>query len=501
MQGDIVEANRRILVIDDDRSIHDDIRAILGTGFEATTRLRAGESASVIDAAVQPEFHIDSAFEGEEGVTLARRAAEASRPYAMAFVDARVPPGGNGIETAAKIWAHDPAVQIVLCIGQSDYSGREIRRKLARTDRLVILRKPFDGIEVLQLADALTEKWRLAREEERRVQDLEQQLNERNRARALRPKAPPAARAGQAQQDTRQADLQRRDMLARDLQRALRDNELSLHYQPLVDIATRQVVSLEALLRWWHPQLGAVSPAEFIPIAEASGMIVPLGDFVLTAACEQIVRWERERAPVVPVAVNLSVIQLEQLDVLAWVREVLRRTGMHPQRLALELTESVFMTNARRHVSALEALRHAGVRIQIDDFGTGYSSLSCLKTLPIDTVKIDRSFIRQIDTSSTDEAIVSAILAMARSLGMRAVAEGVETPGQIAALVRHGCEVAQGFYFSRPLPASECCELLSDLTRRSSFTDTLRMKVHHKSPGAPQLAIVGSRSSSAGIAG
>ena len=159
------------------------------------------------------------------------------------------------------------------------------------------------------------------------------------------------------------------------------------------------------------------------------------------------------------------------------VREILKETGVLPQRLALEVTESSFMKNAQRHAEALNGLRSDGVRIEIDDFGTGYSSLSYLKHLPLDTVKIDRSFITQLATNPTDEAIVGAILAITRNLGLRAVAEGVETPEQLEVLGRHGCGYAQGYYFSRPIPAEACAELLRELAARTSFTDTLRIRI------------------------
>ncbi len=286
----------------------------------------------------------------------------------------------------------------------------------------------------------------------------------------------PAAAAGGVRGNKADDPVQRRKLLALALRDAVRLDQLSLRYQPLVDIATRCVVGLEALLRWQHPQIGAISPAEFIPIAEETGLIVPIGEFVLRSACRQIVCWERANVPVVPVAVNVSGVQLQSDGIWDCVRRVLREEGAQPQHLALELTESTLMTNAPRYAAPLRELRADGVSIEIDDFGTGYSSLSCLKQLPIDTIKIDRSFITNLATSKTDEAIVGAILSMTHSLGLRAVAEGVETPAQLEVLGRHGCEIAQGFYFCKPLPASECEQLLIDLAARTSFTDTLRLR-------------------------
>jgi EAL domain-containing protein (putative c-di-GMP-specific phosphodiesterase class I) len=273
---------------------------------------------------------------------------------------------------------------------------------------------------------------------------------------------------------------QRSKALEQALREAVHEEQLSLHYQPLVDIATRRVVSLEALLRWRHPLLGAIPPAEFIPIAEETGLIVPIGEFVLRRVCAQVVRWAFAGVPVVPVAVNISAVQLAQGQIWRRARDILREEGCEPRLLALELTESTMIKNAVQYAHEIQALRDDGVGIEIDDFGTGYSSLSTLKHLPIDTIKIDRGFITHLDSDRTDEAIVSAVLAMTHSLGLRAVAEGVETAAQLEVLARHGCEFAQGYYFSKPLVASDCEQLLIDLSSRTSFTDTLRLR----QPGA-----------------
>jgi EAL domain-containing protein (putative c-di-GMP-specific phosphodiesterase class I) len=187
--------------------------------------------------------------------------------------------------------------------------------------------------------------------------------------------------------------------------------------------------------------------------------------------------WQREGTPVVPLAVNISAVQLQRPGFADFVRRVLRETGMQPQQLALEITESTLMQDVQQHVAELRALRADGVGIEIDDFGTGYSSLAYLKQLPIDTLKIDRSFIQNIDSNPVDAAIVSAIFAMAQSMGLRVVAEGVETRGQLQVLDNYGCAYAQGYYFSRPLPAESCRKLLLDLAVRADFTETLRMQL------------------------
>jgi EAL domain-containing protein (putative c-di-GMP-specific phosphodiesterase class I)/DNA-binding response OmpR family regulator len=481
-------ANRRVLVIDDNPAIHEDMRKILGPGLVNSAQVTESEAAVFGDAArntaALPVFQVDSASQGQEGVAMVRHARDSDQHYAVAFVDARMPPGWDGLETITRLWEQDPDVLIVLCTAYSDYSWHEIRTRLARPERLIILKKPFDNMEVLQLADGLTEKWRLARREGHHLEELERRISERNRDNLAAQGSDAQLQAGDQspaaapERSGNELDCaaQRRRALERALQDALRDNQFTLHYQPLVDIVSRRVVSLEALLRWRHPEFGAVSPAEFIPILEENGLIVPIGEFVLRSVCQQVVRWERAGVPVVRVAVNVSGVQLQHLENLECIGGILREEGMQPQRLALELTESTLMKNAQRHSAELQRLRADGVSIEMDDFGTGYSSLSYLRHLPLDVIKIDRSFITHLDTNKTDEAIVSAILTMTHSLGMRAVAEGVEKAQQLEVLARHGCETAQGFYFSRPMPADACRDLLTELAGRPSFTDTLRVQ-------------------------
>lgn len=287
------------------------------------------------------------------------------------------------------------------------------------------------------------------------------------------------------------ARIRKRLDLSRALKRALETDELLVHYQPVVDIQSHRLLSLEALVRWQHPEYGLISPADFIPLAEENGLIVPLGERVLRMVCEQGAKWRSEEVPIVPVAVNLSPQQFQRQSVSMLVQNILRETGMEARYLAIEITEGSLMSNVGRFVNDLQALRASGVRILVDDFGTGYSSLSYLKHLPLDTLKIDRSFIGNVDSNAADEAIVSAILAMARSLGLKVVAEGVETKAQLAVLEKHGCEMAQGYYFSKPVPAEHCVELLRELAKRPSFTDTLRMQLSGAGSGKPRLSVIG----------
>jgi EAL domain-containing protein (putative c-di-GMP-specific phosphodiesterase class I) len=250
-------------------------------------------------------------------------------------------------------------------------------------------------------------------------------------------------------------------VLENDLRSALEQRQFEVHYQPLVDVATRRIVSLEALVRWRHPQRGLIPPGAFIPVAEESGLIVSLGESVLRTACEQVAAWIREGVDVVPIAVNLSPVQLRAGDVGNTVRRVLQETGMPPDLLVLELTESTLIDNVGQRVEDLQQLRKLGIGIALDDFGTGYSALSYLRTLPIDVLKIDRSFVRHVDVNPVDASIVNAIVAMAHSLGLRVVAEGVETAAQLRVLAESGCDVAQGFLFARPVPAAACKALLA----------------------------------------
>ena len=239
------------------------------------------------------------------------------------------------------------------------------------------------------------------------------------------------------------------------LRRALERGEFVLHYQPQIDLTRGEIVGVEALVRWQHPERGLLGPMEFIPLAEENGLIVPIGEWVLRTACAQARAWQEAGLRPIRVAVNLSVRQFYQKNLVETVARILEQTGLDSRYLELEITESCLMQNTQTTVALLAELNRLGMRISIDDFGTGYSSLSYLKRFPVDTLKIDRSFVCDIGTDPDDDAIVKAIIALAQSLELRVVAEGVETPEQLHFLRTHGCNEIQGYLISRPLPADE----------------------------------------------
>jgi EAL domain-containing protein (putative c-di-GMP-specific phosphodiesterase class I) len=239
------------------------------------------------------------------------------------------------------------------------------------------------------------------------------------------------------------------------LRAAIDKKELYLVYQPQMEIATGRITGLEALLRWQHPELGTVAPDKFIRIAENSGLIMPIGEWVLRTACAQARKWQDEGICAMPVAVNVSAVQFRQPGFQELIGSVLSETGLPCQYLELELTESLLLSNADMTASVLWELKGMGLKLSIDDFGTGYSSLSYLKQFPFGKLKIDRSFIRDVAVNSDDAAITTAIIRMAKSLGLKVIAEGVENEAQMSFLRALRCDEIQGYYFSKPLTADE----------------------------------------------
>ena len=771
--------NRRILIVDDNEAIHEDLRKLLSPSDDGAESSLAALEARLFGggAAGTPgrdRYELSSAHQGRDGAEMVHRAAAEGRPFAVAFVDMRMPPGWDGLETIEHLWRHDPDLQVVICTAYSDHSWQDIVNRLGTSHQLLILKKPFDNAEVCQLAAALTEKWwqtRLAglkrAELERTVEERTAELRRSNddllasvraleaseqalrrseeryelsargtngglfdwdllhnrvyysprwrqmlglddpdtgseagpeewlsrihmhdghafRTRLdahLRGETPhlehehrlrrsdgtylwvacrglavrtddgrPFRMAGsitdvtsrkEAEEELRRGafydrltglpnrallkeslqraisepgrgtfavlylDLDRfkivndslghragdqllinvaerlttcvaanaldrgggrkhivarlggdefvvllegiegpdeaarvvariqesfaapfcvagshdvhctasigiamaregytgadgvdaalrdadtamyhakekgkarhalfdatmheravsRLRLEADLRRALegvggRDCELLLFYQPIIDLDTGRVAGLEALCRWRHPERGLIGPGEFVPVAEESGLIVPLGNWVLGEACRQVKAWERAGAAVdgLTLSVNLSARQFVLAGLVEEVTRTLRTAGMDPRRLNLEITESAVMDDLDTSIIVLQRLRKLGVSVAMDDFGTGYSSLSCLKRLPINSLKIDRSFVGQMGFVRENSAIIHAIVTLARNLKMKVVAEGVETQDQLATFLTLDCDMVQGFYFSPPMTAEQ----------------------------------------------
>ena len=247
-----------------------------------------------------------------------------------------------------------------------------------------------------------------------------------------------------------------------DLRRAIEKQEFEVYYQPIIDLETRQITEFESLIRWQHPQNGITSPCEFIPLAEETGLIIPIGRWVLEESCRQIKIWEENLLSENPlsISVNLSAKQLMNSEVIQNLKEIIRITGIKPHRLKLEITESMIMDNAELALQILSDLCDLGVRISSDDFGTGYSSLSYIHKFPFHRLKIDRSFISKMDIDEKSEEIVRTIILLAKNLGMDTVAEGIETEAQLQRLCELGCDFGQGFLFSRPLPVEEIENLM-----------------------------------------
>jgi diguanylate cyclase len=643
-----------ILIVDDDPSIHDDFRKILAEAEPTLSSLESiektlfptQEGGGASSTRIQDSFRVESAFQGDKAVQLVEEARAQGQPFGVAFVDVRMPPGLDGLETISRIWRVDPELQVVVCTAFSDHCWLDMVSALGKLDGLLVLRKPFDAIEVLQMAHALGRKWVLARETRRRVADLERlvgeqthrldsqsaelrtqidrrtaaesalehlathdaltgvpnrvQLRERmtsalSRARRHRSHVallvvslgqfkevnstfgrstgdellrtatdrlracvrasdaiarmggdefavlledlvqpdeaaivanrvlatcgapfdvcghsvltPPsiglavfpndcsdpetllrcadlaAVHAKQTLQaticrytDGMLANSHERMKLRERLARAVEHSELELWYQPLFDLRTGSVAAVEALLRWNHPELGLVLPAKFVPSAERSGAIVPIGAWVLETACRQMAAWTSAGLPPITLAVNVSAKQIVSPGFVELVARVLGEVSLDPSHLELELTESAALGDSEQCSGVFAQLSGLGVRLAIDDFGSGYSSLLRLRQTPISVVKIDEFFLRDIGVDARDATIVRAVATMARGLGMTVVAEGVNSVVQLGALRELGsgapgrpvCDRVQGFLLGRPLPAAESTTVLFGLAESGS---------------------------------
>jgi diguanylate cyclase (GGDEF)-like protein len=271
----------------------------------------------------------------------------------------------------------------------------------------------------------------------------------------------------QLYESTLTQNVSKKLILESSFRKALEQNQFFLLYQPKADIYSNRIIGVEALLRWKHPELGEVPPAEFITLAEETGFIHSIGKWVLYTACLQNKSWQDQGLPQIPIAVNLSMYQFQRDDLVGTIQSVLKQTGLDPQWLELEITESAIMKNPEEGAKKIKQMKELGIHLSIDDFGTGYSSLISLKRFPVDTLKIDQSFIRELTTDPKDAAITRAIIALGHSLHLKVIAEGVENEKQLAFLRKQDCHALQGYLFSRPLTAHEFEQLLKDHMNRN----------------------------------
>ncbi|MCG6573500.1 GGDEF and EAL domain-containing protein [Pseudomonas sp. AF32] len=614
-----VPANRRILVVDDTPAIHQDFRKILSPGAGNDDSLDDTESLLFGTPQVNRlQFQIDSAYQGEEALELVKRAQAEGQPYAMVFADMRMPPGWDGLQTIERLWEVDPRLQIALCTAFSDYTWETMSERIEFDDQLLILKKPFDTLEIRQMASAMTWKWQLAQDAARKMRSLERTIEERVQellkvshllqydvltelpnsmllgdrltqamaqcrrhdrqlavmflgldrfkrinnalghpvgdemlkrvaralatvvresdsvfrygsdefvvvlgditdpqqtkgvaekllaavsspqpidghdltvtaslgvsmyptdgfdAVALIKKAETAMRnvKDNGPNDYRffTEDMNRRarqqQTIESGLRLALQRKEFVLHYQPKLDLRSGKVVGVEALVRWDRPGHGMVYPSDFIPVAEDSGLIVPLSQWVLQEACQQARSWQSQGMRPLYLSVNISAIDFRQRGFVEGIARTLKETGLDPTQLELEITESVLMQNIDTTVAVLRAIKQLGIRLAIDDFGTGYSSLSYLQKFPVDVLKIDQSFVGDLSIDSNDAKLVSTIISLGKSLNLHIIAEGVETLEQLEFLKLHQCEEAQGYYFSKAVEPQAFVQWMTEWEQR-----------------------------------
>ncbi|MGH7244082.1 MAG: putative bifunctional diguanylate cyclase/phosphodiesterase [Phycisphaerales bacterium] len=606
----------RILIIDDNPAIHDDFRKILAPA-DTSPSLLSAKAALFGDSAASPldrvRFAVDSALQGEAGLDKLNAACKEDMPYSVAFVDMRMPPGWDGLQTIQHLWEVDPRLQVVICTAFSDHSWEDISSTLGLTDRLLILKKPFDPVEVSQLASALSEKWALQKQASLKHDELERLVELRTRdlthtashdrltglpnrsllkkylAEIVRPadeasRTPFAAffldfdrfkvvndslghdagdqllieisrrlsvcieshdfasrssrtmaarlggdefvvvasgltdlndlpqlanalldnlaqpyslkgynvistasigvtsselaytseddvvrdadtamyhakAAGKARfvtfDRTMHEEMVKRLSLENELRGVAKRDELVVHYQPVVSLASGTLSGFEALVRWNHPTRGLLNPGEFITCAEETGIISSIGLWVLERACAQLRSWN-ERFPHLPdlvMSVNVSAKQLTSTHFFEQVTSIVAATGIKPTSLALEVTETTVIKDPEFTTALISRLRDFGVRIYMDDFGTGYSSLSLLHELPLTAIKMDRSFMKSMSERRDYAAVVHAIVTLADNLGISIIAEGVELLEQATLLQAMDCQYAQGYLFGRPADA------------------------------------------------
>lgn len=375
-------------------------------------------------------YHTLSVGSGEEALALV-----AEQPPDLILLDIMMP-GMDGYAVANQL-KDNPATANIPIIMLSALSEPSARLSGLQTGAEEFISKPVERVELWLRVRNLLRLKSYGDQLKSHSLMLEQQLRERG---------------------SETAKMNVHDLALLDLENALRQavtaREFTLHYQPKLELANGRISGVEALLRWERPGYGAVSPGIFVPILERLGLIVTVGRWVIEQACLQIARWQRSGIGAMEVSVNVSGHQLIEGDLITDIGQLLADAGVEPHWLEVELTESSLMENTPHTISSLQRLRAMGVKIAIDDFGTGYSSLAYLRRFPLDTLKIDIAFIREVTSNPQDAAIARTIIELAHSLGLRAVAEGVETPAQLAFLKEAGCDQLQAYLFSQPLPVA-----------------------------------------------
>jgi diguanylate cyclase (GGDEF)-like protein len=616
----------RVLVADDEPAIRDayaqvfgeaDLRQDLAAIQGLRARLFKGNAGAHSGGARRTKFEATLCSSAAEAVAAVAESLKTGRPFPVAFLDMRMPPGEDGAWAAARIRELDPDIEIVICTAYSDVDPVNIGGQVPPQDKISFLQKPFHPHEVRQMAIALHSKWRAERHIARlayfdsltglpnrehsmqrladaiahangtagstavlyidldnfkRVNDTlghgagdeilmrcAQRLREIVQSQAATGSARPGlgdlgrlggdefvvvlpeaasheaasamaeriigtlrepirigeheivmtpsiglalspddgadatvllhnadlamyfskrrAHGGYAFYESAMSDgALRRMTVEGKLRGALERNELSLHYQPQFELATGELAGLEALLRWHNPELGAVPVLELIEIAEETGLIVPIGDWVLRTACAQARRWRDQALPFRHVSVNVSGVQFLRRDFPEMVARALGETGIEPHYIELEITETVIMRDEAWSEKALAALRAVGVSLAIDDFGIGYSSLGRLRNLAVDRLKVDRSFVSNLETGVRDRSIASAIIKMSQTLGIDVVAEGVETFSQMLYLQEQQCQAAQGYLFSKPLAIADAEALLKRVAGHADLGRTEKLR-------------------------
>lgn len=643
--------NNRILVIDDNQAIHADFRKVLcplGGSTDSLDELERKMLGNTVEQQSRDRFELTHAHQGQEGFELFRKALEENRPFAAVFVDMRMPPGWDGLRTIQEIRKLDSQATIVICTAYSDHSWDTIAGSVKALDKLLILKKPFDPVEVQSMARSLRERWVLLQKSKLRTEDLENLVADRTReleaerakdrmrmeelerivaqrtadlrrqamndrltglpnrvqfydhllaaiaehmrdpsrnyavmfldfdrfkvindslghevgdrllqaiaerlalvvgskdiiARESSPMALAARLGGDefcilmrgfenesrvmeqarkildalsrpydlgwrrvnstvsigitlsrfgyrtAEDVLRDADTamyaakakgrgnimmfdqsmhehaMRRLVLENDLVHAIDRGELSVWYQPIVSLFTRQPEAAEALLRWNHPQHGMISPADFIPLAEETGLIVPIGHWVFEQVCHQLRQFPQLRY----ISFNVSLKQFIPSDFFAAFREIIGRTGVDTGRLVAEITETALTCDCETARVSIDTMRNGGIRVFLDDFGAGISTLAALRRFKVDGIKLDRSFLDERVFTRTSVAVIHSVVTMARDLDISLVMEGVESLEQVAMLQALNCELAQGYLFSRPVPVSDLAATLETGAERA----------------------------------